>query len=484
MKDEKVLTEWLKIFSIIAFVVFVFTASTSVYAGDNTLVHSGFKAFSQGRFFDAGSNLYVNAHGVIETINRLDVNDDGYPDLPLANSHDYIERAAATVFTLNGTGKNDWKRQVLPTDSGWMGRIVDLDKDGHNDLILVNGENGVTSDLLSYVYWGGENGIGNKRTNLSTLGAYDVAVMDINYDGNLDLIFPSAWEDHHNAGQPILAKVYLGNKNRTFDEATEKYGIMGMAAVAIAEADLNRDGFTDLVLGNYREGFNHKIDSFIYWGSKEGLNTQTPTRLPTDCPLKIVIADLNGDTWEDILFSGNGKVFIYRNNSGTFTSANSEIIEATGYTSMYSRGKVGLDVADMDGDNKNDLIMTTEDGIQIRPTDNLQKVKTFLPLSDVHYVTACDLNSDGKKDLIVSRYADSHQYDCESPVFWNGPSGFSIERATWFPTGGAVGNTAGDLDGDGKPEVIYCNTMSGHLNGIFDYIYLGNKDANYGIENR
>jgi hypothetical protein len=99
-------------------------------------------------------------------------------------------------------------------------------------------------------------------------------------------------------------------------------------------------------------------------------------------------------------------------------------------------------------------------------------------------VTAQDLDADGSVDLVASRYDDEVLYDTQSAVFWNGASGFSVDRATWFPTGGAVGNNAGDLDGDGRPEVIFNNTMSGHLRKIHNYIYLGNKDAEYSVDRR
>src|SRR5258705_10944887 len=52
-------------------------------------IQAGFKDFAQGQFDDGGSNLYVNANGIIEMINNWNVNNDGYPDLVLANSHDY-----------------------------------------------------------------------------------------------------------------------------------------------------------------------------------------------------------------------------------------------------------------------------------------------------------------------------------------------------------------------------------------------------------
>src|SRR5437667_11267173 len=59
-----------------------------------------------------------------------------------------------------------------------------------------------------------------------------------------------------------------------------------------------------------------------------------------------------------------------------------------------------------------------------------------------------------------------------------------MDHVSWVPTGGAVGITAGDLDGDGKPELIFNNTMSGHLKGIRNYIYLDNQGAQYAAERR
>ena len=475
---------WLKFFSAAMLIMVLFVPGYSVNAGENVWVHSGFEDFVQGQFEDGGSNLYVNAHGIIETINRLDVNNDGYVDLVLANSHDYTERGPTYIFSLSKDDKKEWKYQELPHDSGWMSRIIDLDRDGFNDMIVVNGENGVTSNLPSYVYWGEPEGIGTERIDLQTTGAYDLAVMDINRDGRLDLIFPSAWEDHHNPGKPMLARVYLADKDRKFLEATETYGIEGIAAVSIAEGDLNNDGFHDLVLGNYRNGFDYNIESFIYWGTNDGLNTIKPTRLPTYMPIDVKVSDLNSDGWDDVIFSGGNQVKIYWNKKGNFSYSDYHIINAEGYTSMASIGRIFCEVADLNDDGQNELIMTTKKGLQIRSVTDLEDVQTFLPLSNIHWVTACDLNGDGRKDLIVSRYDDEYVYDTKSPIYWNGPSGFSSERVTWFTTKGAVGNTAGDLDGDGQPEVVFNNTMSGHIKGIYNYIYLGDRDGKYGIEHR
>jgi len=94
---------------------------------NNTWTHRGFEDFSRGRFDNGGDNLYVNANGVIERIRRTDLNNDGYVDLVLPNSHGYIERGPTWIYT-RGEGKDkDWRRHELPNDSGWLSRIEDVD---------------------------------------------------------------------------------------------------------------------------------------------------------------------------------------------------------------------------------------------------------------------------------------------------------------------------------------------------------------------
>lgn len=444
----------------------------------------GFADFARGKFEDGGSNLYVNANGAVEMIHRWDVNNDGYPDLVLANSHDYIERGPTRIYSPGKAADRNWQFQQLPTDSGWMSRIIDLDQDGFPDLLVANGENGVSSELPSYVYWGGPAGLGAARTNLPTRGAYDVAVMDINHDGKLDLIFPSAWSDHHNPGQPLLVRVYLAGEKRTFTDASERFGIEGTAALSVATADLNGDGFPDLAVANYRLAHELDTSSLVYWGARDGVDTKNPLRLPTHGAQNVLLADLNHDGAKEIIFSAANQVQIYWSQAEKFDPANQLIIAAPGLSSMFSNAPVRCAVGDVDQDGKNDLILAASDGVQIRSGSDLGRVKLFLPVKNLHWLTLSDLDGDGRLDLIASRYSDGIVYDTGSPIFWNGPAGFSIERITWVPTMGAVGNTAGDLDGDGRPELVFNNTMSGHLSGIHNYIYLGNKNANYGPSHR
>ena len=147
------------------------------------IIHEGFDAFRAGAFGNAGANLFVDAKGTVRRIAEQDLNGDGSFDIVFPNSHGYIERGPTTIFTKKPDG---WAEKELPHDSCWKTRTLDLDGDGFEDLLIANAENGVTSILTSYVYWGGKDGLTGERAEFRTDGAYDVArVIEI---GGIDIV--------------------------------------------------------------------------------------------------------------------------------------------------------------------------------------------------------------------------------------------------------------------------------------------------------
>jgi hypothetical protein len=65
-------------------------------------------------------------------------------------------------------------------------------------------------------------------------------------------------------------------------------------------ADLNRDGYPDLVFPNYgdefgdRVGYKDNLESYIYWGAPDGYSVERRTSIPTVSAVSCAVGDFNG----------------------------------------------------------------------------------------------------------------------------------------------------------------------------------------------
>ena len=449
-----------------------------------TIRHEGLGQFLKGTFGNGGDNIFVDSKGTIRRIMDNDLNGNGVFDIALPNSHGYIERAPTYIYTQK---KDGWEKTVLSHDSCWMTRAADVDGDGFLDLIVVNGENGVSSELESYVYWGGPKGLTGECTTFPTIGAYDAAVYDLNGNGRKDIIFSTSWYDHHNAGIPIYQKVFEQTSARTFKDVTEKYKLTGMATISLLCEDLDHDGYPEIVLANFREGYNSDTESFLYKGGAKGFETKTPVRLPTHFASQVVAEDLNNDGFKELIFTGGSQLMVYWNDSGDFRPDNRLVLDIEGTASQFMKGILPIDIADIDKDGILELVIGTLSGVEIRKADNLLRVSKKLPCYGCSGIKAVDIHNTGYRDILTSHYCSVKSYDTQSIVFWNSEGEFSIEHTTAFETNGPVGCNAADLDNDGIKEIIYCNTMRGpaQMDPEFPvFVYYGTADHRYLPENR
>ena len=122
---------------------------------------------------------------------------------------------------------------------------------------------------------GGRLGDGGANTHIAADGSVRlVNRWDLNNDGYLDLVFPSSHDNNHG----VDSYVYSG-KTSGFDPA-RRTRLPGNGASGSAIADLNRDGFPDVVLTNEFNGTKTELHSFIYWGSRTGLAPDRRTDSP------------------------------------------------------------------------------------------------------------------------------------------------------------------------------------------------------------
>lgn len=230
----------------------------------------------------------------------------------------------------------------------------------------------------------------------------------------------------------------------------------GVSVDAMAIGDVNGDGINDIVmapsLGNdaaYRNAL------YVRAGNADG-TLAAPARvdigLQLSCSLdSVVIGDVNGDGRPDVVVGGNycGAQVLHQTASGTLVPAE--------FLSQAASGKLRL--ADLDGDGRTDLVGAGGNAPIVsawRQDATGTLVLSATPAIGVAFgrdIEIGDVNGDGRPDLIVAADGNAGQHVAVLLQQANGSFGLP----TFLDTGsvwGARGLAVGDLNGDGRLDVV------------------------------
>jgi len=380
----------------------------------------GFEDFIDGRFSNAGQNLYVSRAGVLQRIFQFDLNGDGWFDLVFCNAQNHWEKPPAYVFA-DPLGKA--APQTLPSDGAMAGTVADLNADGLDDLVLGMWNNGLRTDLNAFVYFGSPRGYGERRhLQLPAPLCRSVAAGDFNGDRKCDLAFLRA------QGLRVFYQSELGFEHR-------RYRDLAFHGVEIAAFDLADDGPADLVLRTESGSLE------VYWGQATGLDPGVVTTLDA----KPEPADPEDDEPK--------------------------------YAEYVQDADPLVQVVRLD--SKPHLFMARERSVLLIPYEGDRKFGTPLELDcpRAMAIAVGDPNGDGHRDLVLAcrqPHGDAEQ----SWIYWGDlEGGYHGARRTPLASFRACDVAVGDLDGDGCDEVVLCQSHTAESFSWVSYLYRGSPDG-------
>jgi subtilisin family serine protease len=353
--------------------------------------------------------------------------------------------------------------------------IADLDGDGKPDLVVANYYGGNIS-LFRNISTDGSLTINSfaPRVDLPSFGGapWGLAVADVDGDGKLDLVVSDSSNDRVLVYRNIST---VGTLTANSFAAPVNFSV-GTDPRAVRVGDLDGDGRPDIVCVNNGDNTLSILRNIGTAGSLTTNSFASQVALATGPePHDLAIADLDGDGKPDLIQPNYVPSFfsVFRNTSVP-GAINTNSFAARVDFATSGEGN-SIIVGDVDGDGKPDVTVGLASGSAIAVYRNLASpgeldTNSFAAEVDfpapgsVRGLGMGDLNGDGKPDIsLVGEEGDfmSVYQNVSTPGSFTNTS--LASRVDYSAGSDPQGVPIGDLDGDGRPDVVFVNFYDGTI---------------------
>lgn len=361
-----------------------------------------FKAFNGAGSLKAPPVILPNADARIALAPRM----KDRQHLLVANTRYGNATSKLPVYIYPGSKKGfkAAERLEIAANGAMDGFFADLNDDGKPDVILAN-EVEMAPHLNdgNYVYYN----LGGKFSTMPDLKlpserATGVAVADFDRNGYLDMVFTALDEN--------ALTIYYGEKNNQYRKEKIELGD-GFLTLWLVSADVNMDGFIDLVVPNCRMNGG----SCVLYGSSKGFDGKNRFDFQVAKSQTCRVADVNHDGYPDVIWAG------YYPTIGKPLDS---------FVSIYYGSKQGFD----------------------------NSRRTMIPCNDSNTLAVADFNNDGLLDLFVGAYDNRYSREIDSHIYWNdAKDGFTEDNRTYIRTEASCGAIVGDFNNDGWKDLALAN---------------------------
>lgn len=283
-------------------------------------------------------------------------------------------------------------------------------------------------------------------------GAVSVMTGDFNHDGKLDLVTTN--------GNSNTVSIFLGNGAGGFTQASGSPIAVGTDPIFSVVGDFNSDGNLDLAVANYR---SNNVTILLGNGTGSFSPASGSPIAAGANPGSLAVGDLNGDGKLDLVVTNQ------TNHSATVLLGNGTGAFAAAPGSPFQTGSIPLSVAigDFNGDRIPDLaIANFNDGnitVLIGNGSGGFAQASSSPFAVGLFPTSvsiADFNGDGNLDLATANNGNNNV----TVLLGNGAASFTQAPGSPFPAGsGSYSVAAGDLNGDGKPDLAISDVGSSNV---------------------